>query len=99
MRLLFFHKKIAYSIHKELYEVLWKTRKRKKMEERLLKIQSVETYVGISKSKIYELVKQKLFTQPISIGASSLYSYVEIQNWIKDKKNEGGRRNYPENTN
>ena len=69
------------------------------MEERLLKIQSVETYVGISKSKIYELVKQKLFPQPISIGASSLYSYVEIQNWIKDKKNEGGRKNYPENIN
>lgn len=59
--------------------------------DRLLRIYQVEPVVGIKKSLIYELMRQKKFPQGIRI-TSRLVAWPEsaIYQWVQDRIHKGG---------
>lgn len=57
---------------------------------RLLRIEDVVALTGVSKSRVYALIKVGEFPAPVKEGASSLWPSREVQRWI-DAKAEGKR--------
>ena len=55
-------------------------------EEKLLKITSVLEYIEISKSKLYQMMKDDNFPSPVKIGGSSLWRLSDIQCYINSFK-------------
>lgn len=52
-------------------------------QERLLRLSDVETTVGLRKSKLYSLLKEGQFPQPIQLSKRSVrWRSSDIQNWI-----------------
>lgn len=56
------------------------------MEDRMVKISTVQEYVEISKSKIYEDMKQGLFPENHTVGGSALWFMSDIQTYILAQK-------------
>jgi prophage regulatory protein len=52
-------------------------------DEKLLKMGSVLEIVQISKTKLYDLMKNGEFPTPRKIGGNSLWLYSEIQEYIQ----------------
>lgn len=50
--------------------------------ERLLKLPQVESFVGLKKSKIYELIQSGEFPAPVKVGRASSWLEGEVQGWI-----------------
>ena len=52
----------------------------------LIKLPTVKTTINLSKSSIYELMKQDSFSKSIRIGKRGVeWVESEVQQWIKDK--------------
>ena len=56
------------------------------MEDKLIKIQTVMDYVQLSKTKIYDYIKEGKFPQSHKVGGSSLWFMSDIQNYILEQK-------------
>jgi len=53
--------------------------------EQLLRLEDVETAIGIKKSKVYTLLKEGKFPQPVRLGSRSVrWKSSDIQKWIAD---------------
>jgi len=55
------------------------------MTERLLTIHAVLQQIGMSKSKVYQLVRMGRFPAPRMIEHKSLWLETEIQEWIAEQ--------------
>jgi len=53
--------------------------------DRLLKLEEVESLVGMKKSRIFELIGEGAFPAQIKQGRSSLWSEKKIQAWIREQ--------------
>jgi prophage regulatory protein len=51
----------------------------------LSRLPQVKTRVGLSRSAIYSLIKQKKFPAPITLGRSIAFVDIEIDDWIRAK--------------
>ena len=53
---------------------------------RVLRLPAVECAVGFKKSKLYDLIKEGQFPQPVRLGAKSVgWLADEVQAWIKQR--------------
>ena len=53
---------------------------------RILRLPAVEAAVGFKKSKLYELIQEGQFPQPVRLGAKSVgWLAEEVQAWIKQR--------------
>lgn len=52
------------------------------IEERLLRIDDVIGFTGLSRGSIYNYIKQGKFPKNRKFGKSSFWSYNEVQQWI-----------------
>lgn len=53
---------------------------------RILRLPAVETAVGFKKSKLYDLIQEGQFPQPVRLGAKSVgWLADEVQAWIKQR--------------
>lgn len=50
--------------------------------EKLIRIEMVMEYTGLSRSSIYNYMKQGVFPKNKKFGKSSFWSFNEIQVWI-----------------
>ena len=55
-------------------------------EDKLIKIDTVMEYVQLSKSKLYEYMKNDKFPKNHAIGGSSLWFMSDIQDYISNQK-------------
>ncbi|MFD1259695.1 helix-turn-helix transcriptional regulator [Entomomonas asaccharolytica] len=51
-------------------------------EEKLIRIEMVMEYTGLSRSSIYNYMKQGRFPENRKFGKSSFWSFNEVQGWI-----------------
>lgn len=51
--------------------------------DKLLSFTITREFVGVSRSKIYELLKEGKFPQPTKVGRTNYFSEREIQSWIQ----------------
>lgn len=58
------------------------------LRDRLLRIKDVCALVGLSQSRIFELVAEGAFPRAVRIGGASRYSELEVQAWIAARKQE-----------
>ena len=59
-------------------------------QEKLLRLQEVEDFVGLKKSKIYELINEKRFPAPIRLGSRSVrWKRSAIQGFIDSLTSSG----------
>lgn len=58
------------------------------MEEKLIDIKKVMEYISLSKTKIYELMKLGEFPKSRKIGGKALWSHLELQDFLRNQKNE-----------
>lgn len=54
--------------------------------DRLIKIEEVLAQVGMSRSKLYDLVQLEEFPAQIKLGRYSRWSQREVQVWIEQQK-------------
>ena len=66
---------------------------------RLLRIGTVEDWVGLKRSAIYQLIAQGIFPRPVKLGKRiSVWPSDEVQAWITARISEGrGRDGAPSN--
>ena len=55
------------------------------LPDRLLPFSTARAVVGISRSKIYLLLEQRAFPQPVKVGRSNFFSERELQCWIHSR--------------
>ena len=53
--------------------------------DRLLPFTHARSVVGLSRSKIYELLAEKQFPAPVKIGSRCYFSERELLEWIAEK--------------
>jgi len=56
------------------------------MEDKLIRINDVLMLLSIKKTFLYSLIKTEPLLKPIKIGSSSLWSYNNVQEYIKSLK-------------
>lgn len=54
----------------------------------LIKLPEVCRQAGFGKSAIYEMISAGTFPEPIKLGCASRWSQCEIQEWIKQRRQE-----------
>lgn len=60
------------------------------MEARILRLNDVRKLIGLHKSTIYRLIKQKEFPAPIQLGPNSTgFLREEIEEWIANRPRAG----------
>lgn len=57
-------------------------------QDRLLPFGEVRAEVGLSRSKIYELLARDRFPSPTKVGRRNYFSQHEIQDWIAARLGE-----------
>jgi predicted DNA-binding transcriptional regulator AlpA len=57
-------------------------------EDKLIDIKNVMSYINISKTRIYQLIRENQFPAPQKIGNKSLWSMNQIQKYINKVKEE-----------
>lgn len=50
--------------------------------DRLVTLAQARGIVGISRSKIYQLLADDDFPRPVKVGRNNLFSFIELQRWI-----------------
>lgn len=56
------------------------------MNENLLRLKSVISRTGLSRSTIYSYISQGRFPEPVKIGERSVaWTESDVQSWIKDR--------------
>jgi predicted DNA-binding transcriptional regulator AlpA len=50
--------------------------------DKLIPLGRARSQVGISRSKLYELLSRRAFPQPVKIGRVNYFSEREVQAWI-----------------
>lgn len=55
-------------------------------KDRLIRLPEVLGSVGLKKTVVYDMVKQREFPAPIKIGRTSVWSECAVQAWIEQKK-------------
>ena len=59
---------------------------RKSLLTALIRRHEVERLTGLSRSRIYELMKRGFFPKPVSLGVKSVaWLEIEIREWIADR--------------
>ena len=53
--------------------------------DKLLSFKATRAIVGVSRSKIYELLQEDAFPEPVKVGRNNYFSQQEIQSWIKSQ--------------
>ncbi len=62
--------------------------KEEKMTDKLLRLPKVLELVGIKKTKLWEMIKKRKFPKQKKLGSkTSVWSFIEIQQWIEGVKN------------
>ena len=65
--------------------ILWRE---KIMPDKLLRLPKVLELVGIKKTKLWEMIKKGKFPRQRKLGTkTSVWSFLEIQQWIEGVKN------------
>ena len=65
--------------------ILWRE---KIMTDKLLRLPKVLELVGIKKTKLWEMIKKGKFPRQRKLGTkTSVWSFLEIQQWIEGVKN------------
>ncbi len=57
------------------------------MNDKLIRIDEVLEIISIKKTSFYKLIKREELLKPIKIGGSSLWSYNNLQIYIRKLKN------------
>ena len=57
------------------------------MDDKLIRIDEVLEIISIKKTSFYKLIKREELLKPIKIGGSSLWSYNNLQIYIRKLKN------------
>ena len=57
------------------------------MYDKLIRIDEVLEIISIKKTSFYKLIKREELLKPIKIGGSSLWSYNNLQIYIRKLKN------------
>tara|TARA_R110002124_G_scaffold287223_1_gene471742 strand:- start:7120 stop:7308 length:189 start_codon:yes stop_codon:yes gene_type:complete len=58
------------------------------MTKRLLRLETVENYIGLKKSKIYDMIGKGEFPRPVKLGSCNTWLESEIEHWIADRVSE-----------
>lgn len=58
----------------------------------LWRMKRLETSTGLKQSRLYELVAEGSFPQPVKLGRASAWVSTEVQQWIADRiaERDGG---------
>jgi len=62
------------------------------MEDRLLREKEAYTTIAVSKTKFWEMIKKGTIPKPTKIGGCSVWFMSDIQNYIKELKNNREKR-------
>jgi prophage regulatory protein len=54
--------------------------------DKFIRLPAVIELIGIQKTKVYALVKNREFPAPLKVGASSVWSEAEIFEWMQAQK-------------
>ena len=53
--------------------------------DHLISFAKARTFVGLSRSKVYELLAVDGFPAPVKIGRNNYFSALELQDWIEEQ--------------
>jgi predicted DNA-binding transcriptional regulator AlpA len=60
--------------------------------DRLIPGREADSICGVSRSTRYELIRDGKFPQPVKIGWSTRFSYLECLAWVQERLAERGSR-------
>lgn len=58
------------------------------IEDKMLREKQVMDYVGVGKTKLWDMIKNKEFTSPFRLGGCSVWFLSDVQDFIAAKKKE-----------